>query len=160
MYIVVNIIFKEESSMTRSKLFKLAHQNTKEVKKVYPEVNYRCQFGMELKALYGKNNMETKEQRRQRLEKEVKSEYVSEITASWLNVKFENILPALKGSKTLEIVKEMLGGKPASDKKNVENIIKSLIQNKINEIDENRIISLYNSGDCEVASDVITYLLG
>jgi len=147
--------------MTRRKMFKLAHQNTKEVKKVYSEVNYRCQFGMELKALYGKiNNMETKEQRKQRLEKEVKSEYVSEITASWLNVKFENILPALKGSKTLEIVKERLGGKPASDKKIVENIIKSLIQNKINEIDENRIISLYNSGYCEVAADAITYLLG
>jgi hypothetical protein len=101
--------------------------------------------------------METK---RQRLEREARAEYVSKIKESWLNVKFENVLPALKGSKTLEIVKEMLGGKPASDKKIVEDTIKSLIQDKINAMDEGRIISLYNSGDCEVASDVITYLLG
>jgi hypothetical protein len=35
-----------------SNLFKQAHKNTREVKKDYPEINYRVQFRFELKALY------------------------------------------------------------------------------------------------------------
>jgi hypothetical protein len=37
---------------SNSNLFKQAHKNTREVKKDYPEVNYRLQFGFELKSLY------------------------------------------------------------------------------------------------------------
>ena len=43
--------------MTKSLLFKTAHKNTKEMKKNYPEVNYRVQFGLELKTLYANMNM-------------------------------------------------------------------------------------------------------
>ena len=45
--------------MTKSLLFKTAHKNTKEMKRNYPEVNYRVQFGLELKALYANMNMTT-----------------------------------------------------------------------------------------------------
>jgi hypothetical protein len=38
--------------MTKSELFKKAHKNTKEMKKEYKEINYRFQFGIELKELY------------------------------------------------------------------------------------------------------------
>jgi hypothetical protein len=43
--------------MTKSLLFKTAHKNTKEMKRNYPEVNYRVQFGLELKTLYANMNM-------------------------------------------------------------------------------------------------------
>lgn len=41
----------------RSDLFRKAHQLTREDKKVYPEINYRVQFGLNLSALYVKINM-------------------------------------------------------------------------------------------------------
>jgi hypothetical protein len=46
--------------MTKSLLFKTAHKNAKEMKRNYPKVNYRVQFGLELKALYAKINNNTK----------------------------------------------------------------------------------------------------
>lgn len=44
--------------MTKSSLFTLAHKNTREVKKVYPEINYITQFGLELSMLYQLNKMQ------------------------------------------------------------------------------------------------------
>jgi hypothetical protein len=46
--------------MTRSDLFRLAHKKTKEVTKLYT-VNYRVQFGFELKALYSEMKMKNKD---------------------------------------------------------------------------------------------------
>jgi hypothetical protein len=157
-YNIINFWACSESTLGNKTKARL-EQNIEEVRKA---IEFQEKYIVELAECIEvyENNMETKEQRKQRLEREVKTEYVSEVTEKWLNVKFENILPALKGSKTLEIVKERLGGKPASDKKIVEDVVKSLIQGKINTMDEDRIISLYNSNGYDCASDVITYLLG
>lgn len=46
--------------MNKSDLFKTAHKSTKEDKKNYPEINYRFQFGLNLKLLY-KEIMKIKE---------------------------------------------------------------------------------------------------
>lgn len=46
--------------MTRSDLFKMAHKITKEDMKLYSNINYRVQFGLNLSSLYGKAIMDKK----------------------------------------------------------------------------------------------------
>jgi hypothetical protein len=66
--------------MTKSQLFKKAHFNTKKIKIKYPEINYKTQFGLELKSLYSKKNMSIKDK--------LKETY-QEIAKRWANAETE-----------------------------------------------------------------------
>jgi hypothetical protein len=48
--------------MTKKELFQTAHKMTKEIKNEFPEVSYRMQFGIVLKALYSEKDMSIKDQ--------------------------------------------------------------------------------------------------